>query len=96
MTFALLTCARLFHLFVAKFSVFGFLQTVTEAPKITPAVLDSGIHLYTEEDDLDQCLYYLQTLSNILRWSSDSMWAALEENTISTDRSHQSLYRISE
>ncbi|RDW78114.1 hypothetical protein BP5796_05966 [Coleophoma crateriformis] len=82
---------RLFHLFVAKFSGFSFLQTlVTE----NSSTIDNTVHKYTEEDDLDQCVYYLLTLSNILRWSSDSTWAALAENTISTDKSFQSLYRI--
>jgi hypothetical protein len=54
-----------------------------------------GVQIYASEDDLDQCLYYLRTLSNMLRWSSDGMWAALAQNSISTDSSHQSLYRIS-
>jgi len=58
--------------------------------------MDSDSQPYNEEDDLDQCLYYLRTLSNILRWSSDNMWAALAENTISTDPSYRALYRISE
>lgn len=50
---------------------------------------------YTEDDDLDQCLYYLQKLSNVLRWSPDVTWAALARNVISTDRSHPLLYHIS-
>jgi len=81
---------RLFHLFVAKISTFGFLQTASENGA-------QGIYSrkYTDDDDLDQCLYYLRTLSNILRWSSDGMWAALSRNIISTDRTYKSLYRIS-
>ena len=31
----------------------------------------------------------------MFRWASDSMWTALADNTISTDKSHRSLYRIS-
>jgi len=58
--------------------------------------LDSDSQPYSEEDDLDQCLYYLRTLSNILRWSSDNMWAGLADNTISTDPSYRALYRISQ
>lgn len=83
---------RLFHRFVAKFSGYDFLYTKYE---------DSGtsahynMRIYADEDDLDQCLYYLQTLSNVLRWSSDSTWAALAHNSISTDRSHRSLFQIS-
>ncbi|KAG0651121.1 dopey [Hyphodiscus hymeniophilus] len=82
---------KLFHLFVAKFSTFGFLQT---APEDNSQFLDSHAQLYTDDDDLDQCLYYLRTLSNILRWSSEGLWAALTEDSISTDTSHRSLYRI--
>jgi hypothetical protein len=83
---------RLFHLFVAKFSSFGFLQT---APDESSDLMNGNVHLYADGDDLDQCLYYLRTLSNMLRWSSDSMWAALTENSISTDKSQLSLYKIS-
>jgi hypothetical protein len=50
---------------------------------------------YAERDDLDQCLYYLQKLSNVLRWSPDATWAALARNVISTDKSNPSLYLIS-
>lgn len=82
---------KLFHLFVAKFSGFTFLQI---PPGNDHSQLTSDLRIYADEDDLDQCLYYLRTLSNILRWSSDSMWAALAENTISTDTSHRPLFRI--
>lgn len=84
--------SRIFHLFVAKLSKFPFLQTLNGE---NPTYLDSTVRLYDVEDDLEQGLYYLRTLSNILRWSSDSMWAALAENTISTDASNKALYRIS-
>ncbi|KAL3418993.1 hypothetical protein PVAG01_09214 [Phlyctema vagabunda] len=82
---------RLFHIFVAKFSEFEFLQTPLEDASSED---DEQLPIYTDLDDLAQCLYYIQTLSNILRWSTDSTWAALAENSISTDRSHLSLYRI--
>lgn len=58
-------------------------------------MLDNNVYIYQDEDDLDQCLYYLRTLSNILRWSSDNMWAALAENTISTDKTYRALYLTS-
>lgn len=77
---------------MAKFLTFEFLQTV---PEDGHQFLDSRSQKYTEEDDLDQCLYYLRTLSNIIRWCSNGMWAALAGNTISTDTSHRALYRIS-
>jgi hypothetical protein len=75
--------SRLFHLLIAKFSDFECLQRASNS---TP---DSGTDIvrksYTEEDDLDQCFYYLNTLSNILRWSSQSTWAALDENIATPD-----------
>jgi len=83
---------RLFHIFVSKFSVFAFLQTL---PDKTSNSSDSNIQAFGIEDDLDQCVYYLRTLSNMLRWASDSMWAALAENSISTDTNHPALNRIS-
>lgn len=55
----------------------------------------NATYVYEAEDDLDQCLYYLRTLSNILRWSSESMWTTLSEKTILTDRANPTLYRIS-
>lgn len=83
---------RLFHLFVAKFSNYSFLFTKFEDAGTTT---HHNMRIYADDDDLDQCLYYLQTLSNVLRWSSDSTWAALAHNSISTDRSHRSLFQIS-
>ena len=88
-----LTRLRLFYLFVARFSTFELLQTAAED---NSQFLDGHPQFYTDNDDLDQCLYYIRTLSNILRWSSDGMWAALAQNIISTDTSHRALYRISQ
>lgn len=89
----ILTIYRLFRLFVGKFSGFKFLQAPSE--KGSPALDNNATYIYEAEDDLDQCLYYLRTLSNILRWSSDSMWTTLSEKTILTDRANPTLYRIS-
>lgn len=50
---------------------------------------------YTGDDDLHQCLYFLQKLSNVLRWSPDATWATLAYNVISTNKSYPSLYLIS-
>ncbi|CZS94623.1 probable regulator of reproduction DopA [Rhynchosporium agropyri] len=82
---------RIFHLFISKFSTFTLLQTLSEEGS---SYQDSTVQTCSGEDDIDQCLYYLRTVSNMLRWSSDSMWAALAESSISTDTSHSSLYRI--
>lgn len=32
---------------------------------------------FSEDDDLELCLYYLRTLSNILRCSSEVSWAVV-------------------
>jgi hypothetical protein len=77
---------------VVKFSEFSFLQKL---PEDGSAATDRDVQLYASEDDLDQCLYYLRTLSNMLQWSSDGMWAALAQHSISTDSSHLSLHKIS-
>jgi hypothetical protein len=65
-------------------------------PEDDSTAIEKNVQIYSSEDDLDQCLYYLRTLSNMLRWSSDGMWAALAQHSISTDSSHQSLHRISQ
>jgi hypothetical protein len=78
--------------FVAKFAEFNFLHsafTEEEPEKLSTTTT------YSEYDDLDRCIYYLQSISRILRWSSDAMWLALAENMISTDQSNKALYRIS-
>ncbi|KAI1005338.1 Protein dopey [Podosphaera aphanis] len=73
---------KLFHIFVIKFSQFDFLQRLPRDPKDS---LKEDTLIYRGEYDLDQCLYYLRTLSNVLRWSSESAWAALAMNNISIE-----------
>ncbi|CAG8949634.1 hypothetical protein HYFRA_00007868 [Hymenoscyphus fraxineus] len=82
---------KLFHLLASKFAEFKFLQA---APAGKSSSAEDSLTPYSPEDDLDQCLYYLQTLSNIIRWSSDGMWAALAENTIAQNESDHFLSRI--
>lgn len=77
---------------MTKFSDFAFLQRMHSSKLDHP---DSTTLFYADEDDLDQCLYYLRTLSNILKWSSDSMWAALAKTTISAEASHKYIRQIS-
>jgi hypothetical protein len=84
---------RFFHLFVAKLAGFDFLGSTGVENDVQNGL--NPKQRYTEDDDLDQCLYYLQKLSNVLRWSPDATWAALARNVISTDKSHPSLFRIS-
>jgi hypothetical protein len=84
---------RFFHLFVAKLASFDFLRSAVAEIDVQNGF--DTTQRYTENDDLDQCLYYLQKLSNVLRWSPDATWAALARNVISTDKSHPSLNLIS-
>ena len=84
---------RFFHLFVAKLASFDFLRSAAAENDIQNGYGTN--QRYTEDDDLDQCLYFLQKLSNVLRWSPDATWAALARNIISTDKSHLSLFLIS-
>ncbi|RFU36133.1 hypothetical protein B7463_g263, partial [Scytalidium lignicola] len=79
---------KMFYTFVTTFSGFRFLQTIQTTES------DSVRKFYTDEDDLDQCLYYLRMLSNILRWSTDNTWATLAETSISIDKTNPSLYQI--
>ncbi|KAF3762470.1 putative regulator of reproduction dopa [Cryphonectria parasitica EP155] len=41
--------------------------------------------LFTEDDDLDLCIYYLRTISNIFRWAPDAIWGILATKTIYAD-----------
>ncbi|RKF76436.1 Protein dopey [Golovinomyces cichoracearum] len=72
---------KLFHVFVTKLSGFSFLHKVSGHLNFN--VSDEKL-IHRCDNDLDQCLYYLRTLSNVLRWSSESMWSALTSNNIPT------------
>ena len=36
-------------------------------------------------EDVDTCIYYLQTISNVLRWINDDTWAVLAQVTVHND-----------
>ncbi|KAF8473844.1 Dopey, N-terminal-domain-containing protein [Kalaharituber pfeilii] len=42
-------------------------------------------HIFTPEDDLDICSYYLQTLSNVLRFSTEQAMASLAKDKITVN-----------
>ncbi|KAI9736888.1 MAG: hypothetical protein M1818_005939 [Claussenomyces sp. TS43310] len=83
---------RLLYIFVSKFACFTFLQS--PFAKEAEGSGKSSETYYTEDDDLDQCLYYLQALSNVLKWSPDSTWAILAEKKIPIDKGRGSLWVI--
>ncbi|KAH0565127.1 hypothetical protein GP486_001478 [Trichoglossum hirsutum] len=73
---------RLFQIFITRFLALDFLQPGSIASK------DLNVHTVTckfsEGDDLELCLYYLQTLSNILRWSSAGVWTTMAKQVVTT------------
>ena len=76
---------RLFNLFIKKLLSFQFLRD--------PGVRDANSnpnhrHRFTPEDDLDVCSYYLQTLSNVLRYSTEVAIASIAKDKVNpTDES---------
>ncbi|KAK1636936.1 Dopey, N-terminal-domain-containing protein [Colletotrichum phormii] len=76
---------KLFLLFVRKFSALEFLRASDE---IGSASTSTNSTTFTAEDDIDLCLYYLRTLSNVFRWAPDVIWAVLASTTITVDGGH--------
>ncbi|KAH0542943.1 hypothetical protein FGG08_002712 [Glutinoglossum americanum] len=71
---------KLFQVFVTRFLVLDFLQLSSVTAK--DSSFHTATHKFGEEDDLELCLYYLQTLSNVLRWSSNNVWASMAKRVI--------------
>lgn len=49
----------------------------------------------SDNDDLDLCLYYLRTLSNVFRWGPDAVWSVLASTSVHAEPSRADLLRIS-
>lgn len=47
-----------------------------------------------QDDDLDLCLYYLQSVANVLRWGPDPVWKILASTTLSTSVDLPAVARI--
>lgn len=43
------------------------------------------VEVFTEDDDLDLCIYYLRTISNVFRWAPDAIWGILATKTMSPE-----------
>lgn len=69
-------------MFVYKLSEIGFLA---DLKGLSSDTLVPETVLFEDEDDLDLCLYYLQTLSNVLKACGDVAWAVLASKHISTN-----------
>lgn len=73
---------RLFLIFVSKFPQMRFLANLEAAPADSDPDSHGQIQ-FSEDDDLELCLYYLRTLSNILRCSSEVSWNVVATKHIS-------------
>ena len=56
----------------------------------------SSVARFDSSDDLDLCLYYLRTLSNIFRWAPDALWDILARQTLPAEDYQPALSDISE
>ena len=88
---SLLTFGRLFLVFVTKISELQFLRTL---PKTAAHVAADASIKFSNEHELDLGLYYIRTLSNVLRWAPDALWGVLASRVI--EESGQNLSEISE
>ncbi len=50
---------------------------------------------FTDEDDLDLCLYYLRTLSNVFRWAPDALWDVLATRNLQAEGRESTLSALS-
>lgn len=82
-----LTLRRLFLLFVIKFAEIPRLRGVgrtVPSEKTQPETL-----VFTEDDDVDLCLYYLRTLHHVLECSGETSRAVLVTKHLSFNNGGQ-------
>jgi hypothetical protein len=87
MCVALTVTNRLFAIFISKFSELGCLRR-GQGPK-------SGLSHFMEDDDLSLALYYVRSLSSVLRWAPEATWAVLAKRVVRSDTHHPPLSEIS-
>lgn len=78
----------MFLIFASRFLALDYLHL----PKQGDA---HGTRQLTSDDDLDLGIYYLRTLSNVLRWAPDSFHAILARRTLSAGDGHSGISKIS-
>ncbi|OLN88802.1 Protein dopey [Colletotrichum chlorophyti] len=83
---------KLFLVFVRKFSALKFLRATRD---IGSAAASTASTTFSADDDLDLCLYYLRTLSNVFRWAPDVIWAVLASTTLTVDGEHPEVAQMS-
>lgn len=69
----------MFYIFTSQFVQLPFLR-------VTGAALE--LREFSEEDDLDLCIYYLRTISNVFRWAPDAIWNILATKSVSPEEFH--------
>ncbi|KAM3531165.1 hypothetical protein NHJ13051_000929 [Beauveria bassiana] len=72
---------RLFLLFASKISSLPFLRGVRDA--VSTDELDATSRQFSENDDLDLCLYYLRTMHNVLSCTSEIPWVIMGTRHVS-------------
>ncbi|KAF4344763.1 dopey [Fusarium beomiforme] len=78
---------RLFLIFVSKLSDIPLLQTLAQnGEKVNQESLS-----FSEDEDLDLCLYYLRSLSNILTYAGDISWTVLSSKHVSFHDQHMQI-----
>ncbi|KAG9505887.1 hypothetical protein J7337_002860 [Fusarium musae] len=78
---------RLFLLFISRLSGVPFLQTLTQNDEKP----NQDSLSFSEDEDLDLCLYYLRTLSNILTCAGDISWTVLSSKHVSFHGQHMQI-----
>ncbi|KAG5753128.1 hypothetical protein H9Q70_004249 [Fusarium xylarioides] len=78
---------RLFLLFISRLSDVPFLQTLTQNDEKP----NQDSLSFSEDADLDLCLYYLRTLSNILTCAGDISWTVLSSKHVSFHGQHMQI-----
>ncbi|KAM0554113.1 hypothetical protein ACHAPJ_006911 [Fusarium lateritium] len=78
---------RLFLMLVSKLSEIPFLQTLTHSDEKS----DQEPVSFFEDEDLDLCLYYLRTLSNILGCAGEISWNVLASKHVSFHGQHMQI-----
>lgn len=75
------TVHRLFLVLVLKFSELHFFKAVAQPGDNESPLPDTMA--FSEDDDLDICLYYVRVLFNVLRHSGDVSWSILASKHLS-------------
>ncbi|VUC36112.1 unnamed protein product [Clonostachys rosea] len=76
---------RLFLIFAIKFSELGFLENLLAEEELEkPLAVSTN---FSDDDDLDLCLYYLRTLSNVLSCGGDIIWSVFATKHIALQSS---------